>query len=224
MRVLVIEDDPKISKFISKGLTEEGFFVENTSDGRKGLDIMMRDEDLDLAIIDLMLPGKDGISIINEVRRVGNNTPIIILSAKHKVEDKVVGLRSGGDDYLVKPFYFVELLERIRALIRRNHQTENVNTLNFCDIEINLLTHIVTRNGKIIDLNKKEYSLLLHFINNRNIVISKTSILENIWGFDFDPQTNIVDVLVCRLRNKIDNNFDKKLIHTVRGFGYVLKE
>lgn len=171
-----------------------------------------------------MLPGLDGLSILKEIRKVSINTPALILSAKQTVDDRVEGFRAGGDDYLVKPFAFAELLERIRALLRRNNGYSDISKIIGGEINIDVLKREVKRSGNLIDLKLKEYSLLLYFIENRDVVLSKTLILEKIWDINFDPQTNVVDVLVCRLRDKIDKPFDKKYIHTIRGIGYVFKE
>ncbi len=170
-----------------------------------------------------MLPVRDGLSLIGEVRRQKINTPVIILSAKHTVDDRVKGLQKGSDDYLVKPFAFSELLARVQALIRRASVAEVPTTLAFGDLGLNLLTRVVVRAGKEIDLQPREFALLEYLMRTPGRVVSKTMIMEHVWNYDFDPQTNVVDVLVCRLRNKVDKDFDKKMIHTVRGVGYVLK-
>jgi DNA-binding response OmpR family regulator len=179
----------------------------------------------DLLILDLMLPGMDGLSFIEKVRAEGDSTPVLILSARKGIDDRVSGLQKGGDDYLTKPFSFSELLARVQALLRRSGMKQNVTTeLRAADLTMNLLTRGVTRQGREIELNMREFSLLEYMIRNQGMVLSKTMILEHVWDYHFDPQTNVVDVLIHRLRNKIDKDFDKKLIHTVRGVGYVLKE
>lgn len=223
MNILVIEDDKKILKFIKRGFEENGFNVDISTNGNEGL-YKLQTQNYDVAVIDIMLPGLDGLSILKEIRKVSINTPALILSAKQTVDDRVEGFRAGGDDYLVKPFAFAELLERIRALLRRNNGYSDISKIIGGEINIDVLKREVKRSGNLIDLKLKEYSLLLYFIENRDVVLSKTLILEKIWDINFDPQTNVVDVLVCRLRDKIDKPFDKKYIHTIRGIGYVFKE
>jgi DNA-binding response OmpR family regulator len=223
MNILVIEDDKKILKFIKRGFEENGFNVDISTNGNEGL-YKLQTQNYDVAVIDIMLPGLDGLSILKEIRKVSINTPALILSAKQTVDDRVEGFRAGGDDYLVKPFAFAELLERIRALLRRNNGYSDISKIIGGEINIDVLKRDVKRSGNLIDLKLKEYSLLLYFIENRDVVLSKTLILEKIWDINFDPQTNVVDVLVCRLRDKIDKPFDKKYIHTIRGIGYVFKE
>lgn len=223
MNILVIEDDKKILNFIKKGFEENGFNVDFSTNGNEGL-YKLQTENYDVAVIDIMLPGLDGLSILKEIRKVSISTPALILSAKQTVDDRVEGLRAGGDDYLVKPFAFAELLERIRALLRRNNGYSDISKLACGEINIDVLKREVKRSGKLIDLKPKEYSLLVYFIENRDVVLSKTLILEKIWDINFDPQTNVVDVLVCRLRDRIDKPFEKKYIHTIRGIGYVFKE
>jgi two-component system OmpR family response regulator len=222
MRILLIEDDLKISSFIIKGLKQAGFAVDHTKDGEEGLYLLLN-EPYDAAIIDIMLPKRDGLSIIEEIRRQKINTPVIILSAKHSVDDRVKGLQIGSDDYLIKPFSFSELLARVQALIRRATGASEATCLKAGDLSMDLLKREVTREGKKIDLQPKEFALLEYFMRNLNRVVSKTMILEHVWGYNFDPQTDVVDVLVCRLRNKLDRGFEKKIIHTIRGMGYVLK-
>jgi two-component system OmpR family response regulator len=222
MRILLVEDDLKISSFIIKGLKQAGFAVDHTKDGEEGLYLLLN-EPYDAAIIDIMLPKRDGLSIIEEIRRQKNNTPVIILSAKHSVDDRVKGLQIGSDDYLIKPFSFSELLARVQALIRRATGASEATCLKAGDLSIDLLKREVTREGKKIDLQPKEFALLEYFMRNLNRVVSKTMILEHVWGYNFDPQTDVVDVLVCRLRNKLDREFERKIIHTIRGMGYVLK-
>jgi DNA-binding response OmpR family regulator len=223
MNILVIEDDKKILKFIKRGFEEHGFSVDTSTNGNEGL-YKLQNENYDVAVIDIMLPGLDGISMLKELRKNGISTPALILSAKQTVDDRVDGLRAGGDDYLIKPFAFAELLERIRALLRRNNGYSDISKLQSGEISIDVLKREVKRNSTLIDLKPKEYSLLVYMIENRDVVLSKTLIMEKIWDINFDPQTNVVDVLVCRLRDKIDKPFDKKYIHTIRGIGYVFKE
>ena len=222
MRILVVEDDKKIASFISKGLKEAGFAVDVANDGIDGLNLGLS-ELYDAAVVDIMLPGLDGLSLIERLRNKKIQTPVIILSAKRSVDDRVKGLQTGGDDYLTKPFSFSELLARIQALIRRDTRVAEPSSISVSDLSIDLLTREVKRSGKTISLPAREFALLEYLLRNRDRIISKTSILEHIYDYSFDPQTNVVDVLVCRLRNKIDNEFDRKLLHTVRGMGYVLK-
>ncbi|MFO7601918.1 MAG: response regulator transcription factor [Candidatus Desulfacyla sp.] len=223
MRILVVEDDIKIASFISKGLKEAGFAVDVAHDGVDGLHLGLT-EPYDAAVVDIMLPGLDGISLIERLRTKQIPTPVIILSAKRSVDDRVKGLQAGGDDYLTKPFSFSELLARIHALIRRSTRTSEPSTLTAGELTIDLLTRQATRNDADINLPAREFALLEYLVRNKNRIVSKTSILEHVYDYSFDPQTNVVDVLVCRLRNKIDRDFDHKMIHTVRGMGYVLKE
>ena len=222
MRILVIEDDKKIGAFVSKGLREAGFAVDVATDGVDGLHLALT-EPYDAAVVDIMLPGLDGLSLIERLRAKKIGTPVIILSAKRTVDDRVKGLQSGGDDYLTKPFSFSELLARIQALIRRASQVSEPSTLSAGDLIIDLLTRGVRRGDVEIDLPSREFALLEYLMRNKGRIISKTSILEHVYDYSFDPQTNVVDVLVCRLRNKVDRDFDPKMIHTVRGMGYVLK-
>ncbi len=223
MRILVIEDDEKIGSFIRKGLREAGYSVDLAMDGREGLDLFLTNT-YDAAVVDIMLPSMDGLTIIENIRKQGIATPVLILSAKRSVEDRIHGLQQGGDDYLVKPFSFGELLARIQALIRRDSRAVDSHALSHGDLHMDLLSREVTRQGKKIDLPAKEFALLEYLLRNQGHIVSKTSILENVYDYSFDPQTNVVDVLVCRLRNKVDRDFEPRLIHTVRGMGYVLKE
>ncbi len=223
MRVLVVEDDTKIASFISKGLREAGFAVDVAHDGVDGLHLGLT-EPYDAAVVDIMLPGIDGLSLIERLRTKKIATPVIILSAKRSVDDRVKGLQAGGDDYLTKPFSFSELLARIQALIRRSTRTSESSTLTAGDLTVDLLTRQARRADTDISLPAREFALLEYMVRNKNRIVSKTSILEHVYDYSFDPQTNVVDVLVCRLRNKVDRDFDHKMIHTVRGMGYVLKE
>ncbi len=222
MRLLLIEDDTKIASFVKKGLEESGFAVDHAADGEDGLYLALN-ESYDVAVIDIMLPKLDGLIIIEEMRQRRINTPVIILSAKQTVDDRIKGLQTGGDDYLTKPFSFAELLARVQALIRRATDTSDPTNLNAGDISVDLLTREIIRSGKKIELQPREFALLEYLMRNKERVIPKTMILEHIWGYDFEPQTDVVDVLVCRLRSKIDRDFDDKIIHTVRGVGYALK-
>jgi two-component system OmpR family response regulator len=222
MRVLLVEDDKKIASFISKGLKEAGFATDHAEDGVDGLHLALN-EPYDAAIIDIMLPGLDGLSLIEELRRKKINTPIIVLSAKRSVDDRIKGLQIGGDDYLTKPFSFSELLARDQALIRRSSGVSEPNMLEVRDLSMNFITREITRGDRKIELQPREFSLLEYLMRNKGRVLSKTMILEHVWDYNFDPQTNVVDVLVCRLRNKVEKEFEHKLIHTIRGVGYVLK-
>jgi two-component system OmpR family response regulator len=222
MRALIIEDDQTIAEFVERGLRESGFVVDRASDGEEGLAAALEDP-YDVAIVDLMLPKRDGWSVINELRRRGRQTPVLILSARRSVDDRVRGLQTGGDDYLTKPFAFAELLARVQALVRRATRTPEPTTLTVDDLSLDLLSRKVTRAGATIDLRPREFALLEYLMRNAGKVISKTMILSHVWEYNFDPQTNIVDVLVSRLRDKIDKPFETKRLHTVRGVGYVLR-
>ncbi|MFV0435789.1 MAG: winged helix-turn-helix domain-containing protein [Desulfopila sp.] len=222
MRILLIEDDKKIAGFIEKGLREAGFVVDWSHDGPDGLALGLENTH-DAAIVDIMLPGMDGLTVIERLRKRGIDTPVLILSARQSVDDRILGLQRGGDDYMIKPFSYSELLARIQALIRRDKKGGRPTVLRTAELEMDLLRHEVTRDGEKIELPAKEYALLELMLRNSGAVLSKTTILEKVYEYDFDPQTNVVDVLVCRLRNKIDKDFDTKLIHTVRGMGYVLR-
>lgn len=223
MRILIIEDDIKIASFVEKGLKQAGYAVDVADNGTDGLHMALS-EPYDAAVVDIMLPGMDGLSVIEAMRREKIATPVIILSAKHTVEDRVQGLRRGGDDYLVKPFSFSELLARVQALIRRSSQESEPTTLKVGDLELDLLSREARREGKTVELQPREFSLLEYLMRNAGRVVSKTMILEHVWDYSFDPQTNVVDVLVHRLRSKVDKGFSSKLIHTLRGVGYVLRE
>ena len=222
MRILLVEDDLEIASFILKGLKEAGFAVDHAADGEEGLHLALY-EPYDAAIIDIMLPKLDGLTLIEELRRKKVDTPVIILSAKRSIDDRIKGLQTGSDDYLIKPFSFSELLARVQALIRRATRTTEPTRLNVGDLSLELLTREIIRAGEKIDLQPREFSLLEYLMRNTGRVVSKTMILEHIWDYDFDPQTDVVDVLVCRLRSKVDRDFDEKMIHTIRGVGYVLE-
>jgi two-component system, OmpR family, response regulator len=221
MRVLIIEDDQTIAEFVARGLREAGFAVEIAPDGDTGL-ALATDESYDVAIVDLMLPKRDGFAVIDELRRRGRATPVLILSARRSVDDRVRGLHAGGDDYLTKPFAFAELLARVQALVRRATRASEPTTLAVGDLSLDLLSRKVMRAATTIDLRPREFALLEYLMRNAGKVVSKTMILSHVWEYNFDPQTNIVDVLVSRLRDKIDRPFEKKLLQTVRGVGYVL--
>lgn len=222
MRILLVEDDQKIASFIIKGLKQAGLAVDYAADGEKGLNKALTG-DYDAAVIDIMLPVLDGISLIQAVRQQRVNTPVIVLSAKGSVDDRIRGLQAGGDDYLTKPFAFSELLARVQALIRRGKGESEPVRLNFDDLSLNLLTRKVDRGGVSIDLQPREFALLEYLLRNAERVVSRTMIMEHVWGYNFDPQTNVVEARMCKLRDKVDKPFETKLIHTVRGVGYVLK-
>jgi two-component system OmpR family response regulator len=221
MRILVVEDDRKIASFVVKGLKESGYAVDHCADGESALDMALAIA-YDAAIVDLMLPKLDGLSLIQRIRREGVRTPVIILSARASVDDRVKGLQAGGDDYLTKPFAFSELLARVQALIRRaSAPTSEPTKLVVGDLTLDLLTREVTRGGEKIELQPREFSLLEYLMRNPGRTVTKTMILERVWDYSFDPQTNVVDVLVHRLRGKVDP--EKTRIHTLRGVGYVLR-
>ena len=222
MRALLVEDEDTIAGFVERGLREAGFAVDRFPDGDSGLDAALG-QAYDVAIVDIMLPKRDGLSLIDELRKRGIATPVLILSAKRSVDDRVQGLQAGGDDYLTKPFAFAELLARVQALVRRASRTPEPTTLKVEDLTLDLLSRRVTRGDATIDLRPREFALLEYLMRNAGKVISKTMILSHVWDYSFDPQTNIVDVLVSRLREKIDRRFEKKLLHTVRGVGYVVR-
>lgn len=223
MKVLIVEDDKIISDFVAKGLVEAGFTVDQAFNGEVGLDLAMEGS-YDALIVDLMLPELDGLSVISSLRHNRVSTPVLILSAKHTVDDRIKGLETGGDDYLVKPFSFGELLARINALTRRSFNVIDTSCIEYSDLSIDLLKRQVVRAGQIIELQPREFSLLEYLVQNAERVLSKTMILERVWDYNFDPQTNVVDVLVSRLRGKIDRDYPEKLIHTVWGVGYVFKK
>jgi two-component system, OmpR family, response regulator len=221
MHALIIEDDHTIADFVARGLREAGFAVDVAGDGEDGLRAAL-EQNPDVAIVDLMLPRRDGLSVIDELRRRGRATPVLILSARRSVDDRVRGLQAGGDDYLTKPFAFAELLARVQALVRRASRTPEPTSLTVDDLALDLLTRKVTRGGAAIELRPREFALLEYLMRNAGKVVSKTMILSHVWEYNFDPQTNIVDVLVSRLRDRIDRPFEKKLLQTVRGVGYVI--
>lgn len=222
MRILVVEDDKKIASFVIKGLREAGFAVDQAGDGQDGLALALS-EPYDAAVMDVMLPKVDGLSVIQAMRQQKIFTPVIILSAKRSVDDRIKGLQSGGDDYLIKPFSFAELLARVYALLRRSGQTTEPTRLVLGELSMDLLAREVVRSGTKIELQPREFALLEYLMRNSGRVLSKTMIMEHVWGYDFDPQTNVVDVLVSRLRAKVDRDFENKLIQTQRGIGYVVK-
>jgi two-component system OmpR family response regulator len=222
MRLLLIEDDQKIAAFIIKGFKAEGFAVDHAPDGLQGLDLGLT-EPYDVIIVDLMLPKLDGLAVIENLRKQKVMVPVIILSAKDSVDDRVKGLQIGSDDYLPKPFAFAELLARVQALLRRRSGSTETTNLEVGDLSLDLITREVSRAGRRIELQPLEYSLLAYLMHNSGKVVSKTMIMEHVWDYHFDPQTNVVEARICRLRDKIDKGFDSKLIHTIRGVGYVLR-
>lgn len=222
MKLLLVEDDAKTASFVERGLKEAGFAVDHATNGEQGLQ-MASTESYDAAILDLMLPKMDGLTLIETLRRQKINIPVIILSAKRTVDDRIKGLQTGGDDYLTKPFAFAELLARVQGLIRRSSGVAEPISLTAGDLSMNLLTREVVRGDKNIELQPREFALLEYLMRNQGKVVSKTMIMENVWNYNFDPQTNVVEARICRLRDKVDKGFGKRLIHTIRGVGYVLK-
>jgi len=222
MRVLVAEDDQVIADFVSQGLREAGYAVDVAATGPEALKKAL-DGGFDAAVMDVMLPGLDGLSVIEQLRAKKRQMPVLILSARHTVDDRVKGLQAGGDDYLTKPFAFAELLARLQALLRRAGGASEPTRLTVGDLTLDLLSRRVERGGTPLDLRPREFALLEYLMRHPGRVLSKTMILSHVWGYSFDPGTNVVDVLVSRLRDKVDESFDTKLIHTVRGAGYVLK-
>jgi two-component system OmpR family response regulator len=220
--VLVVEDDHAIGAFVVRGLQEAGYTVDHALDGQQGFELA-RNERYDAIVLDLMLPGRDGLSVIGDLRRAGIATPVLILTARRSVDDRVKGLETGGDDYLTKPFALPELLARVQALIRRAHGTPDVQRLVAGDLVLDRLTRKVERGSRAIDLRPREFALLELLMRHAGRVVSKTMILSEVWGYSFDPGSNVVDVLVFRLREKIDRGAEAPLIHTIRGVGYVLK-
>ena len=222
MRILVVEDEKKLASFIRRGLKEKGYAVDVAADGNEGL-FLAEVNPYDLIILDIMLPGKDGISICRELRKNKNNSPVLILTARDDVEDKINGLDSGADDYLTKPFAFGELLARARALMRRK-QEHKTTKLRVADLELDQLTRKVSRGGRTIELTSTEYSLLEYLMLHAGQVVTRTMISEHVWNDDFDTFSNVINVYINYLRKKIDSDFEKKLIQSVRGTGYILKE
>tara|TARA_B110000014_G_C20085114_1_gene567435 strand:- start:29 stop:697 length:669 start_codon:yes stop_codon:yes gene_type:complete len=221
MRILIVEDEKKVAAFIKKGLEEETYAVDIAMDGEEGLHLGEQNQ-YDLIILDLMLPKINGLEILSILRSKKIETPILLLTAKDSVDDKVEGLNQGADDYLTKPFAFSELLARIRVLLRRG-KAETKTTLEIADLKLNLVSHKVNRGNEEIELTGKEYSLLEYFMRNQEKVLTRTMIAEHVWDYNFDTFTNVIDVYVNHLRKKIDKNFSTKLLHTLRGVGYVMK-
>ncbi len=222
MHILVVEDDSKIASFIIRGLRQEGYVVDAADNGIDGFHRTMA-ESYDAAVIDVMLPRLNGLDLIQDIRREGNLTPVLILSARNSVDDRIRGLQAGGDDYLVKPFSFAELLARLQALIRRASVIPEPTSLAVQDLTLDLRRRSATRAGKNIELQPREFALLEYLVRNRDRIVSKTMILDQVWGYDFDPCTNVVESRISRLRDKIDKEFDVALIKTIRGAGYVIR-
>ena len=223
MRLLVIEDDPKTADFIVKGLHEAGHTAEHSSNGKDGL-FMAVEQEFDVLVVDRMLPELDGLSLVRSLRAAGKTAPVLFLSALTEVSDKVDGLRAGGDDYLAKPFAFSELLARIEVLARRADSSPADTQLRIADLEMDTVRRKVSRAGKRIDLQPREFRLLEYLLRHAGQVVTRTMLLENVWDYHFDPQTNVIDVHISRLRGKVDKEFDQQLLHTVRGAGYSLRD
>ena len=223
MHLLLIEDDAEAARFLAKGLRESGYVVDIAADGREGL-FRSTEGSYDLIIADRQLPHFDGLSIVAMLRRNGKHTPVLILSALGSVDDRIEGLRAGGDDYLTKPFAFGELLARIEALLRRGNLPEVTTRLRVADLELDLLGRKVSRAGRPIDVTSKEFQLLEFLARRAGQVVTRTMLLEAVWDLHFDPQTNVIDVHISRLRSAVDKGFDRPLLHTVRGAGYVLRD
>lgn len=223
MRLLLIEDDIEAATYLMKGLAESGHAIEHAKDGNEGLHMALNNA-YDAMIVDRMLPHRDGLSVIEEVRRVGNNTPVIILSALDAVDERVIGLKAGGDDYLTKPYAINELSARIQALVRRANPEHDAMILQVGDLKLDLLKHKVTRGEVNVNLQPREFRLLEYLMRHAGQVVTRSMLLENVWDYHFDPQTNVIDVQVSRLRSKIDKDFDVQLLQTVRGAGYRLND
>jgi two-component system, OmpR family, response regulator len=223
MRILLVEDDVEVARFVKKGLGEAGHTVEHATNGRDGL-FMAASEPFDMLVLDRMLPGGvDGVRLVETLRQQGHKTPVLFLSALSAVDERVKGLKAGGDDYLVKPFAFAELLARVEALARRPSSEAPTTKLRVADLEMDLLSRTVTRGGRKVDVQPREFRLLEHLMRHAGQVVTRTMLLEKVWDYHFDPQTNVIDVHVSRLRQKLDKGFDKPLIHTVRNAGYMIR-
>ena len=223
MRILLVEDDNRTAQFVKKGFVQAGYAVDRAADGLEGL-FMAQDVVYDAAVIDIMLPKLDGLTLIERLRKQQINTPIIVLSAKKTVDERILGLQKGGDDYLVKPFAFTELLVRVQALLRRSQSIEEPAKLAIDDLSMDLTSRKVNRGGIQIELQHREFSLLEYLLRNAGRVVSKTMIMEHVWDYNFDPESNVVESRICHLREKIDLPHSHKLIHTVRGAGYILEK
>jgi len=222
MRVLVVEDDERTASYMVKGLTESGHVVDHAADGHQGL-FLASENDYDVVVLDRMLPKLDGLGVLQALRASKVTTPVLILSALAQVDDRVAGLRAGGDDYLTKPFAFSELLARLEVLVRRSNAPAVETQLVVADLEMDLLTRRVTRAGKTIELQPREFRLLEYLMRHAGQIVTRTMLLEAVWDYHFDPQTNVIDVHISRLRQKIDRGFDQPLLHTARGAGYALR-
>lgn len=222
MKVLLVEDDADAAAYITRGLSEAGHAVDHAGDGERGLEHAITN-DYDVLIVDRMLPKRDGLSLVSELRQRDNPVPILVLSALAQVDDRVKGLRAGGDDYLTKPYAFTELLARVEALARRKQSAELETVYRVGDLELDRLSHTVQRAGRPITLQPREFRLLEYLMRHAGQVVTRTMLLENVWEYHFDPQTNVIDVHISRLRGKIDKAFDRPLLHTVRGAGYVMR-
>jgi two-component system OmpR family response regulator len=222
MKILIIEDDLETAAYLTKAFREAGLTVDHASDGDSGY-FLATENTYDVMVVDRMLPKRDGLSIISSLRDQGNETPVLILSALGQVDDRVTGLRAGGDDYLTKPYAFSELLARVEILGRRKGTRDTETVYRVGDLELDRLSHEVRRGGQVINLQPREYSLLEYLMNNAGQVVTRTMLLENVWDYHFDPQTNVIDVHISRLRSKIEMDFDGSLLHTIRGAGYILK-
>ena len=223
MNILIVEDDRQTASFIQKGLVEAGYVVDHAANGEDGLHLALTGN-YDALIVDRMLPKRDGLSLIQHLRSTGMQTPVLILSALGEVDNRVDGLRAGGDDYLVKPYAFSELLARLQALLRRVQPQQEQTLLKIRDLEMDLLKRRVTRAGTVISLQPREFNLLEYFMRHAGQVVTRTMLLEKVWDYHFDPQTNVIDVHVSRLRGKVDKDFDVPLLHTIRGAGYLLHD
>ncbi|HUI65036.1 MAG TPA: response regulator transcription factor [Bacteroidota bacterium] len=223
MRILIVEDEKKVAQFLKKGFQAEAFAVDIALDGQEGLD-RARSESYDAIVLDVMLPRMDGLRVLKELRKEGNRAPILILTARTDVGDRVEGLNAGADDYLPKPFSFSEVLARVRAIVRRSSNDLRGSVLELADLRMDLAGRTVRRGAAHIALTNKEFALLEYLLRNKGRVVSRVTLTEHIWGMDFDMETNVVDVLVTRLRRKVEDGFPTRLIHTVRGVGYILKE
>ena len=223
MNILIVEDDRQTASFIQKGLVEAGYVVDHAANGEDGLHLALTGN-YDALIVDRMLPKRDGLSLIQHLRATGMQTPVLILSALGEVDNRVDGLRAGGDDYLVKPYAFSELLARLQALLRRVQPQQEQTLLKVRDLEMDLLKRRVTRAGTVISLQPREFNLLEYFMRHAGQVVTRTMLLEKVWDYHFDPQTNVIDVHVSRLRSKVDKDFDVPLLHTIRGAGYLLHD
>ncbi len=222
MKILIIEDDLETAAYLTKAFREAGLTVDHASDGDSGY-FLATENTYDVMVVDRMLPKRDGLSIISSLRDQGNETPVLILSALGQVDDRVTGLRAGGDDYLTKPYAFSELLARVEILGRRKGTRDTETVYRVGDLELDRLSHEVRRGGQVINLQPREYSLLEYLMNNAGQVVTRTMLLENVWDYHFDPQTNVIDVHISRLRSKIEKGFEGSLLHTIRGAGYILK-